>query len=265
MKWLIISVLRFCRLSGKRYFCADMIREMLDLMMPRECLVCGRRLGAKERAHNPMADQFNALLEQMRQAETEEGDVGRVDEAEWGTDNDTGARERMEYARACALMFYHHENPFKHIPKALKYDGNIKAGRYYATMLGRKMAESGNWGDVDLVIPVPLHWFRRYRRGYNQAEVIAKAVARELGARFRSDILCRKHRTKSQTKLDAAARLRNVQGVFGVKKRCAATHVLIIDDTFTTGATLCACYFAVRQAFGPNVRISVATLAVVQA
>ena len=245
--------------------------------MPRECLVCGRVLGAKEehlclycaadlpltyfweRVHNPMADQFNALLEQMRQAETEEGEEGQ--EAEAGA----GARERMEYARACALMFYHHENPYKQIPKALKYDGNIKAGRYYATMLGRKMAESGNWGDVDMVIPVPLHWFRRYRRGYNQAEVIAKAVAMELGARLRADILFRKRRTKSQTQLDAASRLRNVQGVFGVKKRCDAKHVLIIDDTFTTGATLCACYFAVRQAFGPNVRISVATLAVVQA
>ena len=242
------------------YFCADMIREMLDLIMPRECLVCGRQLGAKEehlclycaadlpltyfweRVHNPMADQFNALLEKSRLDET-----------------------RMEYARACALMFYHHENPFKHIPKALKYDGNISAGRFFAKMLGKKMAESGNWGDVDTVIPVPLHWFRRYKRGYNQAEVIANAVAKELGARLRADIMCRRRRTKTQTRLDAEARLRNVQGVFGVKKRCAAEHVLIIDDTFTTGATLSACYYAVRQAFGPKVKISVATLAVVQA
>jgi ComF family protein len=242
-----------------------MIREMTDLLMPRVCLVCGRQLGAREehlciwcasdlpltyyweQVHNPMADEFNALLERNRA----EG-------------------ESMAYAYATALLFYHHENPFKQIPRALKYGGNVAAGRFFAAQLGRYMAAAPQFTDIDLVIPVPLHWYRKWRRGYNQAEVIAKELARALDAKLGADVLCRIRRTRTQTRLDADARLKNVAGVFQVKsaqaRRLLATarHVLLVDDTFTTGATLATCYNALRQVLDPAQRISVATLSVVQ-
>ena len=237
-----------------------MLREMTDLVMPRTCLVCGRKLGAQEehlclwcsadlpltyyweRPHNPMADELNALLERTR-----------------------GEGEPMEYVRAAALMFYHHENPYKLIPKALKYGGNIEAGRYFASRLGRSMATADHFADVDLVIPVPLHWLRKWTRGYNQAAVIAKELAKTLKADYRADVLTRARRTHTQTSLDATARLKNVAGVFRVRQiPKEAKHILLVDDTFTTGATLCACYNALREAIGPAQRISVATLSVVQ-
>ena len=237
-----------------------MIREMMDLVMPQECLVCGRPLGAQEKylciwcaadlpetynweqAHNPMADQFNALLERQR----EEG-------------------ENMRYAYAAALLFYHHENPYKRIPQALKYGGNIPSGRFFAARLGVHMVRQPHFADVDTVIPVPLHWWRKWRRGYNQAEVIAAELAKALHAQLRTRDLVRVRRTRSQTSLDAQARIRNVQGVFALRHSFPARHVLLVDDTFTTGATLAACYNAVRSALGPSVHISIATLAVVQA
>jgi ComF family protein len=237
-----------------------MIRELVDLMMPRECLVCGRRLGAQEkhlciwcaadlpctwyweRKHNPMADRFNALLERTRA---------------------DGAS--LDYAYAAALLFYHHENPYKRIPQALKYGHNLSAGRYFAARLGIVMGQADHFADVDTVIPVPLHWWRKWRRGYNQAEVIAAALARALHARLRAHALVRVRRTRSQTRLRAEARLKNTEGVFRLRHPFPARHVLIVDDTFTTGATLYACYNAVRKALGPSVRISVATLAVVEA
>jgi len=235
-----------------------MIREMLDLIMPRECLVCGRQLGAAEnhiciwcaedlpltyfweQPHNPMADQFNALLERYRP-------LG----------------EKMDYAYATALLYYHHGNPYKKIPQALKYNHNIRAGRYFSARLGQLMARYPYYASVDLVVPVPLHWRRRWQRGYNQAEVIAAELARALDARLRTDVLARQRRTRTQTRLDAEARIKNVQGVFVVRKRLETNHILLVDDTFTTGATLATCYWAVRKAFGPEVRISVATLAFV--
>ena len=126
------------------------------------------------------------------------------------------------------------------------------------------MACAEQFRDVDAVIPVPLHWLRRRRRGYNQAEVIAAAVARELDAALLPKALARRRRTGTQTRLDAASRLRNVRGVFRVRRLPEGLrHVLIVDDTFTTGATLAACYLALRPALGPAVRISVATLSVV--
>ena len=233
---------------------------MMDLVMPQECLVCGRPLGAQEKylciwcaadlpetynweqAHNPMADQFNALLERQR----EEG-------------------ETMRYAYAAALLFYHHENPYKRIPQALKYGGNIPSGRFFAARLGAHMVRQPHFADVDTVIPVPLHWWRKWRRGYNQAEVIAAELAKALHAQLRTRDLVRARRTRSQTSLDAQARIRNVQGVFALRHSFPARHVLLVDDTFTTGATLAACYNAVRSALGPSVQISIATLAVVQA
>ena len=233
---------------------------MMDLVMPQECLVCGRPLGAQEKylciwcaadlpetynweqAHNPMADQFNALLERQR----EEG-------------------EAMRYAYAAALLFYHHENPYKRIPQALKYGGNIPAGRFFAARLGAHMARQPHFADVDTVIPVPLHWWRKWRRGYNQAEVIAAELAKALHAQLRTRDLVRVRRTRSQTSLDAQARRRHVQGVFALRHSFPTRHVLLVDDTFTTGATLAACYNAVRSALGPSVQISIATLAVVQA
>ena len=244
-----------------------MIREMMDLVMPRECLVCGRQLGVQEehlciwcaadlpctwyweRPHNPMADRFNALLERFR-----------------------ADGESLDYAYAAALLFYHHENPYKRIPQALKYGFNLSAGRFFAGKLGVYLSSAGHFSDVDTVIPVPLHAWRKWRRGFNQAELIAAELAGALHARLRADALVRVRRTRSQTRLDAQARLRNTEGVFRLRKSAALSfqasaprHILLVDDTFTTGATLLACYNAVRKALGPSVRISVVTLAVVEA
>ena len=98
--------------------------------------------------------------------------------------------------------------------------------------------------------------------------MIAAELALSLGASLRTDLLYRARRTRTQTRLDAEARLQNVSGVFRVRKKAGEKpprHVLLVDDTFTTGATLCACYQVLREALGPEPRISVATLAVVQA
>lgn len=236
------------------------IQALTDMLIPRTCLVCGRILGAREKhlciwceedlpltyyweqVHNPMADEFNALLERYRP-------------------NDGS----MPYIFAAALLFYHHENPYKQIPRALKYGGNLSAGRFFAAQMGRYLASAKQFKDIDMVIPVPLHWYRKWQRGYNQAEVIAKELAVALGARLGKDILCRVRRTRTQTRLDAEARLKNVANVFRIRHRPSATHhILIVDDTFTTGATLSACFSVLRSALGPDVRISVATLSVVQ-
>ena len=237
-----------------------MIKEMADIIMPRECLVCGRRLARHERflcmwcasdlpltyyweqPHNIMSDKFNGLLERFR-----------------------GEGEKMPYSYAAALMYYHQENPYKRIPQAVKYNYNLSAGRYFARLLGEKLASAPQFATVDAVIPVPLHWLRRYRRGYNQAEVIAAAVAGKLGVKLLPKALVRRRRTGTQTRLDASDRMKNVLGVFRVRTLPPGLrHVLLIDDTFTTGATLAACALALR-AVAPELMISVATLSVVDA
>jgi predicted amidophosphoribosyltransferase len=143
-------------------------------------------------------------------------------------------------------------------------------------MLGDRLAASPQFADVDVIIPVPLHWTRQWRRGYNQAEVIARELASALGAELRTDILRRSRRTRSQVRLPMADKAANVHGAFTLARNMqgvptgydtkapySAAHVLLVDDTFTTGSTLNACRAVLRQAFPLPTRISVATLAYV--
>lgn len=206
--------------------------------------------------HNIMADKLNGRVQAMRDR--------------------CGITEYEPYVQAAALFFY--RGDYKVLTQELKYNAEIPLGCYLAGILGRKLSGSGLFGDVDVVIPVPLHWWRRYRRGYNQAEVIAAGVAKELGAALDTAILYRRRYTRSQARLDVGRKEANVSGAFAVRAERLSQyfdadtnssphpiHILLIDDVFTTGSTLAECCFTLRRALPPSspVRISVATLAFV--
>lgn len=232
------------------------LRAAGDVLLPRPCIVCGRRLLTYERhlclqctadmpltrfwtrSRNEMADRFNSLIQ--------EG---------------IGDEDDERYAFAAALFFYSSEAGFRKIPHQIKYQGNIPAGRHFGSMLGKHLAASDMFRDADMVIPVPLHWTRKWKRGYNQAEVIAEAVSAELGAPLCRDILRRTRRTRTQTQVDVDDKARNVSGAFEARRSDRSPcHIVLIDDVFTSGSTLYACFKALRQIFPPSVRISVATL-----
>ena len=242
-------------------------RALADLMLPRTCLVCGRKLGLQEEhlclyclaemprtyfwdcSHNSMADKINGLIQVELEASVPDGN------------SYPKGRMRERYAYACALFFFQDEGDYRNILYSLKYGGNTAAGEHFGKMLGRKMASAEHFADVDTVIPVPLHWTRRWKRGYNQAEHIAVGVSEAMGIELRTDILFRRKRTATQTKVDVKQKRRNVLGAFeAVKNDHEPSHILLVDDLFTTGSTLFACFVALRSMFPTEVRISVATL-----
>lgn len=111
----------------------------------------------------------------------------------------------------------------------------------------------------DVVVPVPLHPSRLAERGFNQAALLARPVARDLGARFAALALARTRDTPRQASLDRHARAANVHGAFRARdvERVRGSDVLVVDDVATTGATLAACTRALADAGARRVRVAV--------
>ncbi len=142
-----------------------------------------------------------------------------------------------------------YEGALRSIVHALKYDGR----RSVAPRLGALMRTSAGdlLHDVDVVIPVPLHWRRKQRRGFNQAEDLARSMSVPL-----MKALKRVRATPSQTDLPAAQRHANVRGAFRLRwrVRVSGLRVVLVDDVCTTGATLEACARVLREAGAADVR-----------
>ena len=264
----------------------DWKAAVMDFFLPRHCVVCDSVLGPREShlceacwgdlphtyywmlRNNPMADRFNGLVQEgleeclvAREISTDA--TITTSNPDGGNPNKSAQRER--YAYAAALFFYRAESDYSKITRCIKYQGRLEVGKHFGRLLGERLAGSSLFSDVDAVVPVPLHWLRRWKRGYNQAEVIASGVAECLGIPMRPYILRRIRRTRTQTRLSIAEKRANVSGAFAIPAKPPAEptpfrHILLVDDVFTTGSTLYACYAALRSVFPPSVRISVATL-----
>ncbi len=301
----------------------NVLTALADLLLPRLCCVCGGELGRSERyiclncladmplthnwlvRRNPMAERFNALIAGREISESEACPPDAASEliSPEMEDAETISRKSDASAEGCFSKYVYavalfdfvkggedgNAGGYRNITYRLKYSRDVREGRFFAAMLGERAAAAQWLSDVDTVIPVPLHWTRRLRRGYNQAEVIAAEVAKALGARLRTDVLERRRRTSTQTKLGVEEKARNVMGAFAVGKKfrrrfhapetadgtsssnmipgernsVTVRHILLVDDVFTTGSTLYNCWRPLHDFFGPSVRISIATLGVV--
>ena len=177
-----------------------------------------------------------------------------------------GARCRTY--NAAALFFYRHGAPHTRIVTDFKYGRREPLGLWAGRLLGGYLLESRLYCGVQAIVPVPLHPLRRFKRGFNQSEIIARGISQMLPGTFVAPRLLRRLRhTSTQTRKSADERKRNISGAFRVHSRelerlraMGVTHILVVDDVLTTGATLSECVRALQDHF----TVSAATLGFVE-
>jgi ComF family protein len=136
-------------------------------------------------------------------------------------------------------------------------------GEELAELLGDLWAEQAESRLRDLgaevVIPVPLHWWRHWRRGYNQSEALARALARKLRLPCRPNWLRRIRHTPQQTRQTPSGRLVNVKGAFRSSAAAAlkGKTILLVDDVLTTGSTCNEAAHVLRMAGAARVAVAV--------
>jgi len=120
-----------------------------------------------------------------------------------------------------------------------KYKGDIKLGNYLGNKAGFHLLNQVPTYVPDLIIPVPLHFSKKKKRGFNQAEIIADGIAEVYLKKVANGVVRRKTGSQSQTKKNKYERFKNMAHKFAVSKpsEIKDKHILIVDDVITTGAT----------------------------
>jgi ComF family protein len=202
--------------------CEDCLAEVRRIVGPK-CTSCGRPFVS------PIAAEYPSLQCQL----CRRGVYGFIRARSFGVYND---------ALGGAIVL-------------LKYDAVTRIGSWFATKLERVVREEFADLKFDAVVPVPLHPARQRERGYNQAELIARPLARRLGIPLGSYLLMRTRPRPEKFLLTRKERWRSVHGAYETRAgaKVDKLRILLVDDVFTTGATLDACSRALLKAGAASV------------
>lgn len=162
---------------------------------------------------------------------------------------------RFPFVTATGHFFYSKGSSLSELIQDMKYRGFPSIGDMLGEMAGKELLISGFLSDVEMVVPLPMHWLKRAKRGYNQTDRIAKGIEKATGIEVRN-ALRMKRRRKTQTALSASQRLVNAEDLFEARKGfdLNGKGVLLVDDICTTGTTMASAAKTLTDAF-PDIRL----------
>ncbi|PVE26178.1 amidophosphoribosyltransferase [Microvirga sp. KLBC 81] len=220
-------------LSPALSFSARMAKAAIGLLYPPSCIACQAATGE---AHGLCAACWSGIRFIERPFCERLGTPFQVDLGQ-PLLSPAAIADPPVFGRARAVAEY--DGTASLLVHRLKYDDRLELARALGVMMTRAGAEL--LGEADVIVPVPLHRWRLWRRRFNQAMALAKVVSRESGVPCDPLALARIRRTRRQVGLTKAQRQENLQGAFRVppeaKARLKGRRVLLVDDVLTTGAT----------------------------
>lgn len=221
---------------------------LLQVLFPSTCACCGEVLvrGECQICLNCLTSLTRTLYSGHDDNHTERLLTGRIPSLQ----------------RATSIYAFRHGNSVQQLIHAMKFHKNSDLCLLMGRQMGQELLHSARFDDIDLLVPVPLHWFRRLQRGYNQSELLCRGIAEVMHRNVDTKNLIRHRYTNQQSLTSAAERESNVEGAFSLRhpEQFEGLHILLVDDVLTTGATLVSCCDALKQV--KHIRISVATLGI---
>ena len=208
-------------MRGANAFWNSFYSGFLDLLYPPKCALCGE-LGPKSICESCFATFSRAPA---------------------------GEHRTIHGVTATCALYPYSERMAQAVTR-LKYERATALAAPMAELM-RKGAEEFDLLVADIIVPVPIHWTRRFLRGFNQSELLCEAMPKES---VRPDALRRIRATRPQVGLDRAARLRNLSGAFRASPSVAGKTVLLVDDVLTTGHTAEECTKVLLRAGATDVR-----------
>jgi ComF family protein len=220
---------------------------LVNIVFPGPCRICEELL--TEASFLPICAECRAAFPAIAEIGRDEANS---DGSGIGHLANVGRRE-YAFERAASWGFY--EGTLVRAVLLLKFESIEPLGDLFAAMLADLAQKSGMAAGIDLVVPVPLHREREKERGYNQAAVISKPLAKRLGLRYKPVLLTRIRPRPDKHILSMEERWESVRGAFATRPGSAVDNlrVLLVDDVLTTGATLDSCARTLRDAGAKSV------------
>lgn len=216
------------------------IDGLLNLIYPATCHLCGNNLSEKERFI------CTPCIEKLPRTGYHRNPKNPMVERFAG---------QFPFVEATGHFFYSKDSSLSQLIQDVKYRNFPSIGKMLGEIAGKELYSTGFLNDVEVIVPLPMHLWKQTRRGYNQAERIAKGISESTGIEV-VDCMKMNRMRKTQTALHRIERLANAENLFSPKKGIDLNNkgVLLVDDICTTGATMGAAAKALTDSF-PEIRL----------
>lgn len=229
----------------------------INLLFPPHCPLCDGELATTDSVGPSLCDECRRALRSDNRARCER--CASPLPPLWGIVDECPRCRGRQYRFDRALALGAYRDDWREAVLKMKRRVHEPLVRSVGRLLGEAVDERWPRASFRWVVPVPMHWGRRFSRGMHTAAILAEYVAQTIGVPVNSRLLCNRRKTRKQGTLTPSDRLRNVRGAFRVSAGYDITdaHLLLVDDIMTTGATVSESARQLKRARAASVTIAV--------